>query len=361
MIQTELTAGTARATGTDTTGTSSSSAPAGDIQLVDLEENSFGEALTSHIDQLSETEQILTSGDSILASGILDDGKELPLLPLSGPSADTESLMLEQSELTILLDEEPDPILSGSPFVLPGHIEKKTPGEPLPAISRQKLQKTQLQVEDTTRVLKTRELMSTAEESIATRTNVAASNVDLKNLNVTSTERTSDPFMLSNPGTLSRPSGPDSVSNLSNPLKLSIGVPVQQANWGDNLAGRVSYMLMNNQQTAQIKLNPAELGPIEVKVSLQNDQANINFYAHNATVREAIEEAFPKLRDMLNENGLNLSQSSVSDQSLSEKQGQNEASSLDQAQYPFIDETETTDNHLNEVVKVKIGLVDHFV
>jgi len=58
---------------------------------------------------------------------------------------------------------------------------------------------------------------------------------------------------------------------------------------------------MNNKSisAAEIKLNPAHLGPISVRIDVNQDQATIMFTAQHADVKEAIEASIPKLREML--------------------------------------------------------------
>jgi flagellar hook-length control protein FliK len=68
-------------------------------------------------------------------------------------------------------------------------------------------------------------------------------------------------------------------------------------------------------QHAALKLNPANLGPVEVRLNMHNEQANITFIAHNAATRDALEQALPKLRESFLENGLELTDADVSDPS----------------------------------------------
>ena len=105
-------------------------------------------------------------------------------------------------------------------------------------------------------------------------------------------------------------------------VRLSIDTPMQQPQWGEALAGRIVWMLTESNHTAQINLNPPELGPIEVRVSMKDDHTNVNFYAHHGDVRDAIEEAMPRLREMLQQNGLKLDESQISHQSFSQSQHQ---------------------------------------
>jgi flagellar hook-length control protein FliK len=48
-----------------------------------------------------------------------------------------------------------------------------------------------------------------------------------------------------------------------------------------------------------------------VVLNLANDQASASFYAVQPEVRQAIESAFPRLREMMNEAGIQLDQATV--------------------------------------------------
>lgn len=106
------------------------------------------------------------------------------------------------------------------------------------------------------------------------------------------------------------------------PAQMSIALPMQQSGWDQAMGERVVWMARSNIQQAQIQLNPRELGPIEIKISVQNDQTHVNFVAHHATTREAIEASLPRLREMLGEQGLNLGQADVSQHSFGDSQRQ---------------------------------------
>ncbi len=60
----------------------------------------------------------------------------------------------------------------------------------------------------------------------------------------------------------------------------SIQTPVGQANWDQALGERIQWMVGQKMQGAQVKLNPANLGPMEVRIQVQNDQASVQFTAH---------------------------------------------------------------------------------
>lgn len=94
----------------------------------------------------------------------------------------------------------------------------------------------------------------------------------------------------------------------------TVGIPVADPEWGGEVSEKIVWMAQKHIQFAEIHLNPAELGPMEVKISVQNDQATISFSSQHAGVRELLELNVNRLRDMLDENGVALSQFDVGDQ-----------------------------------------------
>ena len=95
-----------------------------------------------------------------------------------------------------------------------------------------------------------------------------------------------------------------------------IETPVRDASWGDRIGERVVMMANNQFKTAEIRLTPAELGPVRVQINVDDGAANITFQAQHAITREAIEQALPRLREMLAESGLSLGQASVGEQNV---------------------------------------------
>jgi flagellar hook-length control protein FliK len=87
--------------------------------------------------------------------------------------------------------------------------------------------------------------------------------------------------------------------------------------WNSELGNRIVWMTRNDQQLARIRLNPPHMGPIEVKVSVHQDSANIVFSAHHAPARDAIEAAIPRLREMMAEQGFGSTNVDISGQGAS--------------------------------------------
>lgn len=94
-----------------------------------------------------------------------------------------------------------------------------------------------------------------------------------------------------------------------------IDTPFGDARWNTDFSQRIVLLARQDVQSAQMTLNPPELGPIDVTLNLSRDQASAVFSSPNAEVREALESALPRLREMLAGAGISLGQTHVNSQS----------------------------------------------
>lgn len=99
---------------------------------------------------------------------------------------------------------------------------------------------------------------------------------------------------------------PSAQAKATEVAKPAITVPVGAPGWGDALADRVTVMAQGRQSTAELQLNPPNLGPVEVKLTLQGDQATVSFHSPHAPVREAIQASMPRLTEAFAEAGIGL-------------------------------------------------------
>lgn len=99
----------------------------------------------------------------------------------------------------------------------------------------------------------------------------------------------------------------------------TLPLPINHANWGDQLGEGVRWMVGQHMQQADLRLNPPELGLLEVRIQMNSsDHASLTFCSPHSAVRDAVEHAMPRLRDMLAETGVQLGDVNVSQQSLSQ-------------------------------------------
>ncbi|MBZ5682409.1 MAG: flagellar hook-length control protein FliK [Acidobacteriia bacterium] len=97
---------------------------------------------------------------------------------------------------------------------------------------------------------------------------------------------------------------------------LALHTPVGVTGWTTELAGRMTCLVGEKVQSAQLHLNPAHLGPVEVRIHINADQqTSIAFAVTQTDTRNALQDALPRLRELLADSGINVSNCSVSAES----------------------------------------------
>jgi len=109
-------------------------------------------------------------------------------------------------------------------------------------------------------------------------------------------------------------------ASVSQASAMEIAVPVGSAAWGEALGDKVVWMSGQGNQVAELRLDPPHLGPLEVQLTMVNDQATAVFVSHHPAVREAIESAMPRLREMLADSGIMLGNTMVGAESFQQQQ-----------------------------------------
>ncbi|WP_143137313.1 flagellar hook-length control protein FliK, partial [Burkholderia ubonensis] len=88
---------------------------------------------------------------------------------------------------------------------------------------------------------------------------------------------------------------------------------VGTADWTDALSQKVVFLSNAHQQSAELTLNPPDLGPLQVVLRVADNHAHALFVSQHPQVRDAVEAALPKLRDAMEAGGLGLGSATVSD------------------------------------------------
>lgn len=101
---------------------------------------------------------------------------------------------------------------------------------------------------------------------------------------------------------------------------LTLQTPLGSSDWNDAFGQKVVWIAGQQTQVAELRLNPPHLGPMEVRLSVSNDQISAVFVSHQPAVREAIESALPRLREMFADGGLTLGNATVNSDSLPQQQ-----------------------------------------
>lgn len=100
--------------------------------------------------------------------------------------------------------------------------------------------------------------------------------------------------------------------------------PLGTHEWQQNLSQHITLFTKQGQQTAELRLHPEDLGQVQISLKLDDNQAQLQMVSPHSHVRAALEAALPILRTQLAENGIQLSQSSVSSEGFA---GQQQSSS----------------------------------
>jgi len=127
--------------------------------------------------------------------------------------------------------------------------------------------------------------------------------------------------------------------------------------WPKEMGERIIWMHKQAIPSAELRLNPAHLGPVTIKLNLSQDQATIAFTAQHAAVKEAIEASLPRLRDMFSAQQINLTDVNVSQDDNGQKQaknfnsmaGQNSGQQKNNPGRPDYELPETNPNIIDEI------------
>lgn len=90
-----------------------------------------------------------------------------------------------------------------------------------------------------------------------------------------------------------------------------LDTPLHHPGWDKELGDKLVWAFGRHEQRAELVITPPQLGRVEISLHQQGDQTTAVFVAANPVVREALENALPRLREMFAEAGLSLGQASV--------------------------------------------------
>jgi len=143
-------------------------------------------------------------------------------------------------------------------------------------------------------------------------------------------------------------------------VQVSVQTPVgQQPQWGSAVAEKVLWMAAQNLKSAEIHLDPPELGPMMVKVTVSQDQASVTFASQQVAVREALDQTAFRLREQFDEQGLNLANVDVTDQGFGQEANDDqEGNGQGSAQASG---AEGSEEERTVPVGEEVGIVDYFV
>lgn len=105
------------------------------------------------------------------------------------------------------------------------------------------------------------------------------------------------------------------ATRASSPTDLHIAAQIGTNRWESAIGNSLVFMTGNGRERAELVLNPPQLGRIDVSVSVSGDQASAFFVSANPAVREALENAMPRLKEIFADAGITLGQAQVGSES----------------------------------------------
>ena len=139
-----------------------------------------------------------------------------------------------------------------------------------------------------------------------------------------------------------------------NTASLAFNQPFSLAGWNNEVGEKVLWMAAQNLKFADIRLDPPELGSLQVRVTVQNEQAQVSFISPHPAVREALDSQATRLREMMADQGLTLVDVNVSDRE--SRQG-DRPENTDDEDLPESEEVTL----IAESAVSSVNLVDHYV
>ncbi len=114
----------------------------------------------------------------------------------------------------------------------------------------------------------------------------------------------------------------ESPTQVASPIPMHVATPAGSPGWPEEVGSRVSWMVGHEESHAQLTLTPPQLGKIEVSITVSGDQTSAQFVAATPAARELIEQSLPRLREVLEQSGINLGQTDVGTSGQSNNSGE---------------------------------------
>lgn len=140
-------------------------------------------------------------------------------------------------------------------------------------------------------------------------------------------------------------------------VQTGVPVTVGTPQWSQAVGDKVLWLAAQNVSAAEIRLDPPELGPMQVRVSINQDQASVTFTSPHPVVREALDQQLNRLREMFSEQGLNLVNVDVSDKSFAQQEREQKESAKNQTGTE-LDDDDLVPVGLSQTISTR--LVDHY-
>lgn len=94
--------------------------------------------------------------------------------------------------------------------------------------------------------------------------------------------------------------------------EMAVATPITHPGWAEDVGHQITWLAEQGTSKAELVLTPPHLGRIEIKLEIGTDLSTAQFVSASPQVREALEQAMPRLREMLAQSGISLGEANVS-------------------------------------------------
>ncbi|MEJ0007536.1 MAG: flagellar hook-length control protein FliK [Steroidobacteraceae bacterium] len=137
---------------------------------------------------------------------------------------------------------------------------------------------------------------------------------------------------------------------------LTIHAPVGSAAFADEVSARATDLAQSGISQAQLQLNPTDMGPVQVHITMQAGQASVWFGATHADTRAALEQSLPRLRELFAGAGMPLTDSGVFREPPQQQQAHSVAPTG--SSRTMLNEPQVTPN-VTQVANIRLSLLGH--
>lgn len=143
--------------------------------------------------------------------------------------------------------------------------------------------------------------------------------------------------------------------------QFTMNTHINQPEWSTDFSKRIQFMINSDIKNAELRLDPPELGRINIKISMNQDQASVTFTSAHGNVRESIENSIPRLRELLSDAGIQLGDANINERQQQDTNHAEGDSRLAGPVFPGDEDDGDLADTPREVIEHSIdGVIDYF-
>lgn len=105
-------------------------------------------------------------------------------------------------------------------------------------------------------------------------------------------------------------------------VQIAIPVHVEHPQWGQAVGEQLVMAVHQGKHSAELRLDPPNLGPVSVQIELNGNQAKVSFVAPVNATCDALAQSLPDLRNAFSAQGMTLAQANIAQQQTQQQTGQ---------------------------------------